>query len=906
MGTAGIKKALIKEPKKNVKQYGSGYLVELSPSESSFTAYVDKSCLGPGTRNPENTIRDVKWFLVREHLWNAYKQLYPQLSPSEFFNTLKTSNEENKDYKILEGNNRAINVSDVKNGIGNIGVIYLLIPYNVFPETNGVEVLRVVATDRPQVLYCNFKFPKEGSYIPLQDSDKKAAYGQTVDVEVYTHLLPDWHNNLQKFVFDVELVNKGKVVSKKERVEITNPGAFHYNAQKSLRFLIDPEWQKNHNSQKQDEKFYLRLRGYIDFTGPVLTPNGSVSATGQYDSEQATSDWVRLENGKWIYDSSRELLVPYDTLSSLLGQFETQKNNQIQYIGDIQYKKREYDPCGYSKITIKDEEDGDRTPLVIFDEEDTKNPIDRTSQIFGITAGDKRKKISITLDKLTTKDVFCQGLLLDEGQKHTVQTNVFQVNKVFAAQRDSAGFNTQTDKTHSQQQQNADITPTNENRTDTDVIKTNKSYNPSQVQQWTAGTDYKFEGDSKMLLMPKYNYNKTFLQGRTSTYTANAANILWLFNYFILNEDLAQNYFVPISTCRYPNQIAKIKVYPDIEWEVAFLITIGRGYTGKIKYTRERLNAHHQNYNMRYLGSELNIDATQSSNLGWVLKAKAVENGKEHEIGIESVKKVVDTAVAAFNMTRQYFEVFNPGNSDGTPSLAQSRRVIEVDFAIDPPNVGFALGWKFGKASNNEIVPIYTGGLRADPLIGLTVVVDLVPLIKFLGPIGRVISWIIQFIEWLSKSDLYITFEVSFPVKADLSLSYNRVDGFANRGKQKMWVEPGVTLRAGCKSNEVVFIPTTTRNGVTETTEVEKWKVEGNVATSLTFEKEWGYDKNQSKYYEKSTVNFKGAKMTIVISELISNRRIDFKPTHQQVFTIIEEPKDPIYDSGKIYIEEKK
>lgn len=900
MGTAGIKKALIKEPKQNVKQYGTGFIVELGHSQNAFTAYIDRSCLGAGTQNPDNTINNVKWFLVREHIWQAYKALYPTLGPNDFFETLKT---QTQDHKTFEGNNKEINIGDIKTSNGNVGVIHLLIPFSVYPELDGVNALRVVALDRPQVLYCHFKFPS-GGYLPLQNTEKKAAYGQTVQAEIYTHLLPDFNNRMDKFVFNVELINKGKVVASQKDVEITNPGQFVYNGRKSVRFFLDPEWQKNHNGEKQDEKFYLRLSGIIGFTAPILISADAQRTTGEYDSERATSDWSRLEHGKWVYDTSRELLVPYDTMSSMMGQFEVQKNNQIQYIGDIRYTKREYDPCGYSKITIKDENDGDRTPLVIFNEDDPN--IDRTSQVFGITAGDSRKKISITLDKLTTKDVFCQGLLLDEGQKHTVQTNVFQVEKVNAAVRTSEGFSTQEDSTHNQQQKNAGVATTNENRTDRDVIKSEKSYNPAQIQQWQSGTDYKFEGDNKMILMPKYVYNKTFLEDRINKYPAQVANIMWLFNYFILSDDLAQSYFVPISTCRYPNQIAKIKVYPDIEWEVAFLVTIGRGYSGKIKYSRERLNGHHQNYNFRYLRSELNIEGTQTSNLGWVLKAKAVENGKEHEIGIESIKKVVDTAVGAFNMTRQYLDVFNPSHSDGTPSLAQSRRVIEIDFAIDPPNIGFALGWKFGKASTNEIVPIYTGGLRADPLIGLTIAVDLVPLVRFLGPIGRVIGWIIQFIEWLSKSDLYITFEVSLPVKADLSLSYNRIDGFANRGKQKMWVEPGVTLRAGCKSNEVVLIPTTTASGGTGNTEVEKWKVEGNVATSLTFEKEWGFDIGQGKYYEKSTVNFKGAKMTIVVSELISNRRIDFKPTHQQVFTIIEEPKDPIYDSGKIYINEKK
>lgn len=362
---------------------------------------------------------------------------------------------------------------------------------------------------------------------------------------------------------------------------------------------------------------------------------------------------------------------------------------------------------------------------------------------------------------------------------------------------------------------------------------------------------------------------------------------------------------MPISTCRYPNQLAKIRLFPDIEWEVAFLITVGRAYSGKIKYSRERLNLYHQNFSFQYLKNDLKVESEETNNLGWTLKAKAFENGIEHEIGIESIKKVIDAAVYAFNVTRESLEAFNPSNNDGTPSLAVSRGVIDLDFAIDPPNIGFALGWEFGKASNDEIVPIYTGGLRADPLIGLTIIVDLVPLVKFIPYVGAILNWLIRFIEKLTKSKIYITFEISFPVKADLSLSYNKVDGFANQGKQKIWIEPTVTLRAGCKSNEVILIPTSTRaDGTIETTETEKWKVEGNAAASYTFEKEWGYDLTVNKYYEQSLVKFNGAKITIIISELISKRRIDFKPYKQETFEVVppDEPDAPTYSSGKIYI----
>ncbi|MFP7656594.1 hypothetical protein [Chryseobacterium proteolyticum] len=173
MGTAGIKKALIKEPKENVRKYGSGSIVELSPARNSFTAYLDKTCLGKGTRNPESTMKEVKWFLIREHIWTSFKQLYPNLGPNDFFTTIKAQNEENKDYKIFEGNNKVFTTGDIQSSAKSIGVIYLLIPYSNFPETDGTEAMRVVVIDKPQVLYCHFKFPK-GGYIPLTNNEKKS------------------------------------------------------------------------------------------------------------------------------------------------------------------------------------------------------------------------------------------------------------------------------------------------------------------------------------------------------------------------------------------------------------------------------------------------------------------------------------------------------------------------------------------------------------------------------------------------------------------------------------------------------------------------------------------------------------------------------------------------------------
>lgn len=890
---------------------------------------VDESCVGGKTANPKYTADHARWAFIYDLFFQSLEKAKPEDIKENLWGPLSGGTIPvykyglEKKYKV--GRSLKFNPSEGSYYFGHKQRVEL------FSESPGTGFyFYIVPVTSSKINYAYF-----------HKSEDIKHYGENVSLTVMFH-----GYNLEKknkYKAKVYLLEETEAIGLTQTEDFEDKNLWDavitddlsttgkdddFNHYLKHNFNINIDWKKGENRKKN---FTVAVEVYRvwEERGVIYGTNAkeervafkNYADTPTTDLINYNAELLKTQDVDKKDSISSRFMVSEELMDHYLTRIEQDKKNMIQYIGDIEHTQREFDPCGYSKITIQDKGDSERKPLVIFDETQPANKIDKTEQIFAIIAGDERKEITITLDGLQTKNQFCQGLLLDEGQKHTQDKNVFQVDNVYSAF--FRGEITTPDSTHQQQQKDAGIPTTVENSKDTDVIITDNVSNPSEAQQWQDGIDYKIEKDNEITLKLRYLYNKTAFESlqqinnnsRPEDKSLTSLNMLWLFRYFIFSDNLAQIFFLPISTCRYPNQIAKFRVYPDIEWEIAFMITIGAGYSGKIKYHRDRLNRIHlgdennPGYGFRYIKDDLKIEGEKTENLGWTLKAKAIENGTEHEIGIESVKKVVDTAVYAFNITRQSLEVFDPSNSDGTPSLAVSRRIIEVDFAIDPPNVGFALSWKFGKASNDEIVPIYTGGLRADPLIGLTIVVDLVPLIKFIPYVGKILDWLIRFVEKLTKSKIYITFEISVPIKADLSLSYNRIDGFANRGKQKMWFEPTVTLRAGCKSNEVVFIPTATRaDGTVETTETEKWKVEGNAAASYTFEKEWGYDLTVNKYYEQSSVKFNGAKITIIVSELISKRRIDFKPYKQETFEVVppDKPDEPTYSSGKIYIEEDK
>ncbi|AND63132.1 hypothetical protein AX766_01185 [Flavobacterium covae] len=680
--------------------------------------------------------------------------------------------------------------------------------------------------------------------------------------------------------------------------------------------LLDYEnWRKGDLKEKQFSIIALVYKKDYSFIGKPLyiiqkfrnflsDPTHNLY---QYDSTTLLiKDVDNTENS-----ISSRIRVQKDFMSEILARQEVQKSNMIQYIGDIEYNRREYDPCGYSKITIKDDDDPERQALVLFDEEDTTNPIDRTTKVFGIITGDERKNISITIDQLTTKEVFCQGLLLESGQKHNESKNVFQVDKVYTAQKSKdknkkSIYPEKKDDTHLEQLKKAKTPITQQNKKDYDVIRTDNSYNPSETQGWQEGIDYKFEGNDKILIMPKYMYNKTALeskQNHLNPLEKEALNTLWLFNYFILKEDLAQTYFLPISTCRYPNQIAKIKVYPDIEWEIAFLITIGTGYSGNIKYSRNRMNGYHKNFGFKYLKDDLQIGITKSSNIGWSIMGKSVINEEEYSLGFEGIQKSVDLLVSTFNISKEILEILNPEGTNPNESSAISKKVIKIDFAIDPPNIGFALSKKFGEASNKKIVPIYKGGFRADPFIGITISVDLVQVLGNTNLITKIILWIIEKIQYLTKSEIYITFETGLAVKFDFKLSYNRIDRFFDKNKnteQEIIIEVPISIKAGCKSEDVVIIPAVTKNNKTYPEhEEEKWKVEGDLSTTFTFTKSYGYD--EDKQYEKSKGVWNSAEITISCYELVTSK-ITGSSVKSDKFKLFDEKT--LFDNPKTYIDE--
>lgn len=875
MGTAGIKKALVKNAE-NIRSYGSHTFVELNETSASFTAYLDETCLGRNTANPRKTMAEVKWLLVRQHIWLNYKKLYPDLGKNDFFNKL-TSELSATDYSILSGNdlNFTRSLLITNNSGSNLGAIHILMPYTNFPEYEIGNIF-VVALGAPKILYAQFTFPKHG-YIPLENQEKRAAYGQTVEAVVYTHLLPDWRKSLMKFEFEVELINKGEVVSKSGLKFMVHGGDYHYNNKAIVRFLIDAEWQKKHEDKNKDEEFYLRIKGNEAFSAPTFASSDTIYNSGAYDSQADTADWTRMEDGKWVYDSSRVLLVPYDTFAELMSGFEVQKNEMIQYIGDIEYEYKEYDPCGYKKIKIKSED----RQRYIFDEDQVETQkIDETSEYFAIIAGDTAKEVVITIENLQQPPNFiCTGVLLKKDEQHDSWEKVFQMGNVQPAEHRSTGYQTVEDKSD----------PIHQNDRDVYASKTKApSKNVASSQMLQLDVNYFKEGENGIKLKLPFKYNKTVAEGTIIRNTA--LDQLWLFRYFWITDAMAQKYFVPISTCRYPNQIAKIKVYPDIEWEIAFLINTSESHTLQVGKPREDVSNLPQQNNLKFANGRL-VASSKYKGLNFGIDFKAKENNNIHSLSFEKLENLIKKLADL----KSFFDQFNPTSSQ----KASSSGFLEYfSFTIISPNVALVLRWYFGIESNQAICFLH-GQIKLAPLLGVELNVDLFIITDNipLWGIGKITKAIRKSVEWITDSDVYCYLYVKVELNGIVGVKYNTKNGFDDSIERKTEWNIPFGIKGGIKSNEdnVIILPSGEK--------VEKFKGEFSINSGVKIIEELGVDINKGAFKE-TTCKFSGLSVSIIIVEHIFIRqKISLSPKLNETITICD--PSTIGEPSKVFFDEK-
>lgn len=908
------------EPKK-----GGTYVLYTKDTNEFF---VDETCVGGKSKNPKHTVANARWAFIYDIFFQSFTNVQQKDITTNLWGPLNGGTEVVSKYAL--GKNYKVGNSITLNPQGDVYYYGYKQRIELFSESPGTGFyFYIIPVNKPLINFAYFN-----------KSEELRHYGETANLTVMFHGFNfDEKNRYKARVFLFENTGKEAALTETSDFEDLNlwdniiikeleghESDSNHNIYLSHNFNINIDWKKGDNKKKdftiavevlktaKDKKREDWKR--VDFKNFAKEPTTDLV---NYDSKLLKLQDVDKKNS-----ISSRFMVSEELMDQYLKRIEQEKNNMIQYIGDIEYKQREFDPCGYSKITVKDEDDKERDPLVIFDEMAAAGSIDKTEQSFAIITGDTRKNISITLDKLTTQDTFCQGLLLGDGQKHSEKKNVFQVDKVYAALKNEATHVRQADATHHEQQKSAGVATTKENESDTDVVKTNNAYQVAVAQQWKEGTDYKIDSNEKITLMLRYLYNKTAFESAqaytNSKYANEVMNTMWTLRYFILSSNNKQTYFLPISTCRYPNQIARIAIYPDIEWELAALIAVPlwKKTTFKFQSTREDLRGYHGRFGFKYVKKELSVEAETEAKVGADFTLKASASGKDYEAGYK-IEKSIKKVIGAFNAVYEKSEIFDGTNEDVTQSAAYKKGVLKkFEFNIDPPNVAVALKWKHEVAKKEknlgQVGWRIEGGIALKPFVAFGITVDLVPIMGKFGWIGKAVELIIKALEYTVKGlDIFFNFVFTAEVAGNISIGYHNLDGWDEKLKREFTITVNASLEAGVNYEGSALISTIVQDGTTYETQ-EELKVKASLGAGVEYKEEW--DSDDKGMFKNVTVTFLGAEAKLEVyssitrrkktvynnDEVVSNQKGDVK--HNDVHKLLE--KDIWYGPKKIYTDDEK
>ncbi len=389
------------------------YLYEKDKNEF----YVDETCVGGKTTNPEHTISNARWAFIYDFFFQRLEKAKQESITENLWGSLSGGTENISKYAL--GNKYKVGKSLIFNPSGYSYYYGFKQRVELFSKNPGNGFyFYIVPVTTSNIAYAYF-----------HKSEDVRHYGDFMNLEIMLHgySLDEKNKYKGKLYLLEEEVAKGltetddfedKNLWKEAKVfTITqaNTGGNNYNSYYKTSFPIEVEWKKEQTSKK-NFTVILEIYKFWEEPGRVYGTNSKEERVSYRNfADEPTDDLVEYDSEvlslKDIDDKksiSSRFIVSEELMDHYLTRIEQEKNNMIQYIGDIRYTRQEFDPCGYSKITIQDKEDKERQPFVIFDETKPSGEIDKTDHIFAIIAGDERKDITITLDGLKLKTNFAK------------------------------------------------------------------------------------------------------------------------------------------------------------------------------------------------------------------------------------------------------------------------------------------------------------------------------------------------------------------------------------------------------------------------------------------------------------------------------------------------------------------
>lgn len=843
MGTRGIVSV-----KADLTNYNSNRgIIELNQAQNTLTVLIDEECLGVGTVDKQATLRSVKWVLIKQLVWvNLLSEFSEDKKANQaFYDSIKGSESVTH---VFEGNQVDIDIGSLENKITD-GDVYLIMPFNNYPEYSADTCLRMVYISDPKVRYCYFE-PKEIAEADQDDTFEHIFYyGDRLEVKGSLHLIPDFRMKDEVVEAVIDIVDQENKTTILESIPLDLSkfvNQHSYNVVFTITTAVKEEWRDKLQHKKNDIKGIVAI---LRFT----FPGNSNKNIPEFDSLLNFSQWRLLdaEKNTW-YDMPMcgMIRIPYEGFAEILQRQEIARNNQIAQVGDIAYSFREYNPCGYTRIGVKDKLNPERKEKIIFNEKETAID-DVTDRFFYVIRGDeppantaKSNNVEITVYELSTEKG-CESVLLDPGQLHTDLRNVFNMGKIYSSKRLShelimnatasngppviASANNYQRGNH--QYEEVDLHTENYQGKDYNPVAVGEKKDGASVFRWVENKDYQVQkvGDAATfeIVNLKYRFNKTFDTQFSTSLVNDAIDLAWVFNYFLLSHDQKQTYFVPVSSCRYPNQLAMIRVYPNVKWEVnvfwntkdpvwygtvdpTYDLYSVEGQDSRVKSSvalrdvrntgdagalseliREERDRKRENQN-----SQREVATVFNRGLGnmmseFGLSIKVNYNNVEHKLswgGLKKIRGMLSVLKEVYDLVDGISGAKDARRAKGelqvaAPAMIGRLNAMSLQLKAPAPSIG--LSWGF-KTTDDSVALELKGKVKCSPLIGGDLKIDLLALANKIPVYGQLITaldigtWVL---ERLSLGSLEIDYRIDLIFYADLALeeafiSYlNKADG---------------------------------------------------------------------------------------------------------------------------------
>ncbi|GGX19212.1 hypothetical protein [Aquimarina muelleri] len=785
------------------------------------------------TKDIKKVTKEIKWIWVEAEYLDQLREIPKEV---KFEHWGKWSGE-NKILLRIYGigidyaKSSAINISNVSKQKHLVGKKYWLEAFVYYPEFKHPVGKYFVVKGTPCILNAYF----EGIAIGNDYNLIKSKYGKTVNLLLDTHLLPDVSVNYHNYVvFEVDIYNheKNKKVTKDPIRSVVDfaKETKDFNSKIKIAIIIEDTWRSDagHNNSDEVRNYYAVIKATHYFNKDAvyegkeksvgtsniaigaafrqLSPNGEIVAYTITKEDWEKENWMELirsssnvkasaakyESTEITFktiDSKGEQLpvyieVPYTTQSEAIETRNIKAGKMLAEVKDKKYTCKKYDPCKFTGIEVLV---GKNKPTVIFNEEELSDQeiTDNTTKVFSFVAGDSKKEtVKITLKDLSITDYGNESgeIKCIAPEPHTIK-NLIDATKVSPQWLVEKG------------------------------TVSDEKYSTYEIK------------DNTILLKMGYMYN-TKVAERSKVNNA-LLDKLWLFNYFLLSKKDAQNYTIPVGTCRYTSQRILLQVYPDITWGISF--SIGKidskykeDWRSDLTDARKKAIKETKAFNEQAIPDFSKKKEKAIRKLNLKLGINVSYNDTKVDFAPDFGKKIHDI-VYAFAKAKELIDSMTGNQYDEkTKKLKYQERVqtlakkrgskwlsklskLPISIQVYEPALSFGGTWGFNpnEADKTNVLPSYNIFFKASPLLKASGKLDLITCAGFIPVAGQVIkvadiildaagAEVSFFIEMVGSIDFGVAFSMQVAQQTQLSKGNIGFDGAL-----KLRVEASLTLGGG-------------------------------------------------------------------------------------------------------------